>query len=246
MRGLAVAILLSAPLPAQNVISAMAGYIHHIEGEVYLQDRLLDSKPTELNHVIDGQTLRTGDGYAEIMLTPSSFIRLGHDSALEMINGGLTAARMRLVKGDAVVDLPVLFDADSIVVFLGETEAHLNKTGRYELTADPPSVETFSGRADVEVGGEVVQVKGKRHWEQGAAPAKIETEPTSELLAWSEGRQKKLEDVLAQARKGKDVEGMDPVYRMWVEMTLRRPSPQPRQPRMPSASRGPSQQGRNH
>ncbi len=237
MRGLALALLLTAPLGAQHVISAMAGYIHHIEGEAYLQDRPVESKPAELNHVIAGQTLRTGDGYAEILLTPRSFLRLAHDSAIDMIDGGLTAARFKLTRGSAVVDLPVLFDPDSIVVILGETEVSLNKTGRYALTADPPEVIVLSGRADVRTDATasdvVIPVKNKRHWTPGTEPAKLDQEPSSELLAWSEGRRKKLDDVLAAARKSGDIDGMDPVYRQWLEMAMRRPSPQVRQPQTP-------------
>ena len=229
MRGLALILLLGAPLGAQHVISAMAGYIHHIEGEAYLQNRRVESKPAELNHVIAGQTLRTGEGYAEILLTPRSFLRLGRNSAIEMVDGGLTAARLRLTAGEAVVDLPVLFDPDSIVVLLGETEVRLNKTGRYVLTAAPAKVITVSGRADVAGGGAVVAVKGKRQWASGEEPTKLDEKPSSEVVAWSAGRQRKLEDVLAAARKSKDIEGMDPAYRQWLEMTLRRPTYRPPQ-----------------
>ena len=59
---------------AQDVISAKAGMINHIEGRVLLQDeRLIEVRPSFL-HLEAGHRLRTEDGRAEVLFAVGSYL----------------------------------------------------------------------------------------------------------------------------------------------------------------------------
>ena len=57
---LPLALLAAVPLPAQYALSAMAGYVHYTDGEVWIGDRAIAPKPEDFEHVLEGRRLRTG------------------------------------------------------------------------------------------------------------------------------------------------------------------------------------------
>jgi hypothetical protein len=74
--GLALFALCGTALYAQSVLSARAGLLHYVEGEV-----LLDGKPAEVDlasfpSMKTGSVLRTADGRAEVLLNPGVFLRM--------------------------------------------------------------------------------------------------------------------------------------------------------------------------
>lgn len=77
---------------AQHAVSARAGMINVAEGDVFLSDDRspaplpVDPRPSELISMKEGQTLRTGEGRAEILLTPGAFLRLGESSAVRLLS----------------------------------------------------------------------------------------------------------------------------------------------------------------
>ncbi len=142
--------LVPSRAPGQNAISALAGYVHHAEGEVFLDNNRLEVEPADFLHVLEGQHLSTAAGQAEVMLTPEGFLRLGHDSEFEMISAGLASATVRLSSGSAVVDLVSVFDRDSVRLLVGETELRFLKPGVYRvdmLRECQPTVRVYAGRA---------------------------------------------------------------------------------------------------
>ncbi|MCX7603214.1 MAG: hypothetical protein N2036_03980, partial [Bryobacteraceae bacterium] len=97
--------------PAQQAISARAGLINVADGDVFLLDersgarKPFERKPTELVELREGQTLETDEGRAEILLTPGAFLRLGEAGAVRMISNRLTAVRVEVVRGAALIDV---------------------------------------------------------------------------------------------------------------------------------------------
>jgi hypothetical protein len=233
----------------QSVISAMAGYIHHVEGDVFLGDRAIHPQPSDFLHVLDGQRLRTAEGRAEVMLTPGGFLRLGANSEIEMVSAGLAHARLRLTQGSAIVDLLSVFEKDSIAVLAGDCEVHFPKPGLYRLDAgDPiPALSVFRGKAIVLTGSGERKLKGKQVLaltDTGAAIEKFDAKATDALDEWSQTRATVLARAARNPKKG-EADGMDPLYREWLEMTMRRPSQVPVSsgPRnqAPQSGNGPSQ-----
>jgi hypothetical protein len=235
-RVLPLLLLAAAALPAQYAISAMAGYIHHTEGEVWLGDRAIAPKATDFEHVLEGRRLRTGKGRAEILLVPGSFVRLGESSEIEMVSSGLTSATLRLVSGAMVVDLQTLYEKDSIGIEVGEREVRFRKTGLYRIDAASLTVRVLDGRARVTgPAGEEVDLKGGQELALGdAASHKLAEAPNDLLDAWNSERHEQL-TVLAERVRKERWDNMDAAERDLLRMILSRPTSQPSSNR-PAAS----------
>lgn len=220
----------------QSIVSAMGGYIHHTEGEVFLADRPIAPKPAEFLLVMDGQRLRTAEGRAEVMLTPGGFLRLGRNSEIEMISAGLGRSRLRVTQGSAIVHMLSIFEKDSVAVLAGDGEVQFPRPGLYRVNAgDPePELKVFNGKAVVLSGDQRRDLKGKQVLALShAADAEVEKFNPKEkdpLDEWNETRAEALGEIARGSRK--NAEGMDPLYREWLEMTMRRPTPA-HTPRMP-------------
>src|SRR5580704_4986252 len=72
---------------AQSVISTHSGVIHFFEGAVYLDDQALEPHLARFPSMADGSELRTGEGRAEVLLTPGVFLRMDARSAIRMVSG---------------------------------------------------------------------------------------------------------------------------------------------------------------
>jgi hypothetical protein len=237
---------LQLPSFGQNVISVMGGFIHHVEGEVFLENRPLQQTPAEFLHVLDGQRLRTADGRAELLLTPGGFLRLGPHSEIEMIAAGLGRARLRVTGGSAIVELLSVYDKDSLAVLAGDGEVRFPKAGLYRVnaTGPPATLQVIRGKAVVLSGDSKRDLKGKQELAlsgiDSAAVVKFDPKQKDPLDEWNQTRA----DTLAKsARNSKaDDARMDRLYREWIDMTLRGPG-QTRTSRMPE-SRPPDPQPR--
>ena len=217
----------------------MAGYIHHTEGEVWLGDRAIAPKPEDFEHLLEGRRLRTGQGRAELLLVPGSFVRIGAKSEIEMISSGLTSAVLRLHSGSLVVDLQTQFEDDSIAVQVGDHEIRFRKTGLYRIDArEATTLRVLSGRARVTTGAsEERDIKSGRGSDLSAGPAVKLGEPQADpLSAWHEKRHEKLAVLAERARKER-WEGMSEAERDMLRMILYRPTgptvsnrPEPRAP----------------
>ena len=93
---LPLALFFGLPLSAQPVISARAGLIEFADGVVFLNGDLLRQLPGRFGQMNEGSELRTQAGRAEVILTPGVFLRIGDDSAVQMIANHLADTRLRL------------------------------------------------------------------------------------------------------------------------------------------------------
>ena len=160
----AAAFFLPAAAFSQDVISAKAGMINHIEGRVLLQEeRLIEVRPSFL-HMEAGQRLRTEDGRAEVLLAVGSYLHLGPHSEVEMVSAGLTKASVRLHRGSMIVDAYIVYDEDSLTLLAGEAEVRLLKKGLYRLDApgeEGSSLTVVQGNALLVSGGAESTIKKK-------------------------------------------------------------------------------------
>lgn len=228
----AAAAIWASSAAGQYVVSAMAGFIHYADGEVFLEGKPIAPKPTEFLHAQEGQRLRTGAGRAELMLSPGSFVRLGPSSELEMVSAGLLTARLRLHAGSLLVDLVDVLEDGAIVVETGDAEIFLVKPGLYRFDAPSgtdPSMQVIRGRARASVSeAKPRNVKGDRELllVADAKPLKTGDQEPDDLRRWSEERAALLGRQAKAARK-EQLAGMDPAERALLEMIMHRPSPQP-------------------
>jgi hypothetical protein len=188
---IAVPLLAAAPIFAQNAISTRAGLVNVADGEVFLAGKAVQPKPSEIVQISAGSLLSTGEGRAEILLTPGSFLRMPDQSAFTLDRTNLEDVCLTLTEGTILIEVAELLEGNSITVRLKDAEARLAKTGLYRFTADPLGIRVYEGEAVVKTPAGEQKLKKSRQltasangWEIG----KFDTDETDGLHRWSRRR----------------------------------------------------------
>jgi hypothetical protein len=141
-----------------------------------------------------GQALDTGDGYAEVLLTPGAFLRVGHNSQVRLISAGLADTRFELVRGSASVEVDQLIKGTNLAIVMNGGTTQIQKKGVYGFDAEQQTVRVMDGKATVvTAAGSKNLGKHDQLWLSSADPLKkrsfdnkvIEAEP---LYVWSKAR----------------------------------------------------------
>jgi hypothetical protein len=146
-----------APNPGHR---AVTGTVNYVEGQVALGSQSLDSKSVGSAAMGPGQSLTTGTGKAEVLLTPGVFLRLGDNSAVKMISAGLTNTEVEVDQGEVTVEVAQIFPQNNLRVDEDGTRMQLLKRGFYEFNAAQNEVKVFDGKALVEDGNQRTDVNG--------------------------------------------------------------------------------------
>ena len=114
-------------LMMQYVISTKAGLVNHVQGDVNVK---------AAQSVEVGTPIKTESGaFAEILLSPGSYLRLGENSEAVLDTVELTNIAVRLVSGTAVIEA-VGFDKEwPLRVTTGNFAAEIVKDGIYKFEA---------------------------------------------------------------------------------------------------------------
>jgi hypothetical protein len=199
-----LAAVLSAPAwsdYSDNRHSATPGTLNYVEGQASIGDQTLDSKAVGSAQLRAGQTLQTGNGKAEMLLTPGVYLRLGDNSSAKMVSPNLTNTQVALDRGRAMVEVDEIHAQNDIRVSQPGAVTRLLKTGLYEFEAANHQVKVFDGKADVLAGDRNVTVKGGHELAlntaaQGKLKAqgfdKKRVEQSDDLYRWSSLRSEYL------------------------------------------------------
>jgi FecR protein len=140
----------------QPIISAKSGVIQYLEGDVFLNDRLLETKIGKFEEMKDGQILRTTEGRAEVLLTPGTFLYVGESSSVKMHDARLSSTRMEVLSGSVIVQVSEIEkEKDHNLTFLSkDAVVELRKGGIYRIDAGGKSaLRVYKGEAQVEMAG---------------------------------------------------------------------------------------------
>lgn len=135
--------------PPTQVEPPAPGALNYVEGQVSANGQTLTPQSVGHFSLQVGQTLGTGNGHAEVLLTPGTFLRVGPNSQFRMTSIGLADARITLVQGTALIEADQLVKGSHVEVTMGNTSVDLLKKGLYEFTANPPSTKVLDGQAEV-------------------------------------------------------------------------------------------------
>src|SRR3974390_519291 len=94
-----LAALLSVPTwgaTTDNRRTAVPGTLNYVEGQASMGDQSLNSQAVGNAELQSGQVLETGNGKAEILLTPGVYLRLGSNSSVKMVSNSLTNVEVAL------------------------------------------------------------------------------------------------------------------------------------------------------
>jgi hypothetical protein len=192
----AVVAVLTLPADGQSVISTRSGIVHFFEGTVYLDNQPLEPHPGRFSSVPQGATLHTAEGRAEVLLTPSVFLRMGQSATIRMLANELSNTRVELLAGSAVVDAAEPVSGQSVTLIYKDWSVHFLGEGVYRIDSDPPRLWVFQGKAEVSVVGNEVPVTVGQGRDVPFAPVLVPEgfidPPRDELSSWAEGRQESI------------------------------------------------------
>lgn len=185
----------TAPPPAAGTAEfPRPGALNYVQGQVSANGEPLTPQAVGRFSLQPGQTLETANGYAEVLLTPGAFLRVGPNTQFRMTSVGLADTRMALIQGNAMVEIDQIIEGTHLEVTIGSTSADMLKKGLYEFTANPPNVRVFAGKADLigltthrEIGGgdEILLANNPKLKKTSFDKKQAQLEP---LYVWSEAR----------------------------------------------------------
>lgn len=166
LAGLFLAVISStSAFAAPDARSALPGTVNYIEGQVNIGSDTLNADSIGSAMLEPNQTLETGTGKAEILLTPGVFLRVDDNSAVRMISPGLTNTEIQLDQGRAMVEVAEIHDQNHLRIDAGGVQTQLVKKGLYEFDADRQEILTFDGKALVQDGDRTISVDGGKRLE---------------------------------------------------------------------------------
>jgi hypothetical protein len=172
--------------------SVAPGTINYVEGQVSLNGQPVG--PSSATVMQPGQTLATGNGFAEVLLTPGAFLRVGHNSQVQLLSAGLAETTAQLNSGSAIVEVDQLIKGTNVAVVMNGATAQIEKKGLYDFDAGQQAVRVLDGKATVkEATGRKSIGKNDQLLLSSAKPLKsrdfdvnaVKAEP---LYVWSEAR----------------------------------------------------------
>src|SRR5215470_12063212 len=143
--GLFLAGIMSLPAVAATK-TAQPGSLNYVEGQVSIGDQPVDSQSVGNLSLQAGQTLNTGDGRAEILLTPGVFLRVDNDSSVQMNSLGLINTEVVLNGGRAMVEADQIHSDNNLRVVEGGMPTLIKKDGLYEFDAQEGKVRVYKGQ----------------------------------------------------------------------------------------------------
>ncbi|RRA48190.1 hypothetical protein [Acidipila sp. EB88] len=211
-----------------NANPAVPGTLNYVEGQVSIDGQAMSQRSVGQANVETGQLLETGNGKAEMLLTPGVFLRLDNNSAVKMVSPSLTNTVVELDHGRADVEVDQLYKQNHIAINQDGEQSLLVKGGLYEFDARSHKLRVFDGKAAVfqnagSSGGpsdaeKAVVVKGGRELTLGAEDLKTvsfdKKQSQDELYNWSSLRSEYLGE--ANASLAANYAGVDGFAGGWL------------------------------
>jgi hypothetical protein len=175
---------------AQYVVSARAGTINYIRGQVSVDGQPVEMQPLKFPMLREGQVLRTGNGRAEILLGPGVFLRLGEHGAVRMLDTRLENTRVEVQQGTALVEVVEMPRGSDVHVVLGATRTGFNGIGLHRFEAGSNELRVFGGHAEVVAGDQTVEAGRGRvvHLGDSLSVSKFDPRRKDALNQWAARR----------------------------------------------------------
>jgi hypothetical protein len=148
---------------AQAVVSAHSGIVNFSEGSVFLDDQALNQQFGTFPAIREGGTLRTGQGRAEVLLTPGVFLRIDHNSSVRLVSNALSGTRVEFLQGAAILDSNDAAPGNSVLLTYKSFQLRFPKPGVYRLDSEPGVFETYTGEAQITAEGQAPQTIDESH-----------------------------------------------------------------------------------
>jgi hypothetical protein len=189
MAALATAMLIAPGARAAQ--TAAPGTLNYVQGQVSLEGRPLSTQQVGHVEVQPDQMLSTGQGKAEVLLSPGVFLRIGDNSQVRMISNDLVDPRVDVVHGEAMVEVDYLPKQAGLDVTERGADASLLKEGLYKFNAEEGQIAVVDGKARITDNGSSKEIgKGKEVVLNGGPlkDVKFDRKAEDSLYQWSNVR----------------------------------------------------------
>jgi FecR protein len=157
---LAVALIAPLAKASNPPKAAYPGTVNYVEGQVSIGSQSLGANSIGFTRLEPQQRLTTEQGKAEVLLMPGVFLRVGDQSAVEMISPNLTDTEVAIDRGEATVEVANIHPQNRLTVDEGDAKTQLVKNGFYDFNADTGEVRVFSGKAELQEADRHVTING--------------------------------------------------------------------------------------
>ena len=172
-------------------ISAKPGAVNYVEGTTFLNGNPVSGKNLKSTFLSTNDTFSTGNGKAEVLLTPGVFLRVGEDTEIRMISPSLTDTKVEISHGEIMIEASGLVKDNNLQILDHGASITITKNGLYKFTADnPPTAAVLDGKASVQYDDRIVNLHKGRETilASNLATQKFDTKREDDLYAWSNVR----------------------------------------------------------
>jgi hypothetical protein len=183
-------LILFNPVRAQQVIAIKAGMISYTEGKVFRDNEAVRRAANGFITLKNGQTLRTGTGRVELLLSPNVYLRVGENSSLRMEQDLLSDTRLVLDRGSALIEVVLGTKGNVIHLRYGKSSIEIARTGLYRIDAGAGELRIYGGSAIVAYGEREIEVKRGRmvRLDDTLAVSKFDRDLADPLHEWAARR----------------------------------------------------------
>jgi len=103
--------------------------------------------------------IATTDGYAEVLLTPGAFLRIGHNSEAQLVSAGLAGVNVELTQGSAMVEAADIVKGTTLDFTVNGVPVQIEKKGLYSFDATDRAIRVLDGKADVQQAERTITLK---------------------------------------------------------------------------------------
>ena len=200
--GIFFLLVIAGTASAQYVVSTKAGTVQYIEGDVFWLGGLLPLPPDRYPQMENGQSLRTKQGRAELLLSPGAYLRLSENALLRMEQNKLDDTQLELVQGSALIEVVQQIKENRIRIRLLTSVVEIKKAGLYRLDAASGELRVYGGAVLVASRNRKTTIKTGRmvRLDGDLAPHKFAVDAVDSLHEWAARRSFDLFNVSLNAR----------------------------------------------
>jgi hypothetical protein len=178
-------------LSAQTARTAIPGTVNYLEGQVSIDGSALNT--TQIGNAVLGpnQILSTGNGKAEVLLSPGVFVRAGSNTQIRMISPELVDPRIEVIQGEAMIEVDLKPKDSRIDVLLGSANASILKEGLYRFNSAGGRIEVIDGKLQVAENGNTKELGQGKEVTLNGEPLKtvsFDRKAEDDLYRWSSVR----------------------------------------------------------
>jgi len=178
-------------LSAQTARTAIPGTVNYIEGEVSIDGSALGR--AQMGNAVLGpnQILSTGNGKAEVLLSPGAFVRAGSNTQIRMISPGLVDPRVEVIQGEAMIEVDLKPKDSRIEVVERGAGASILKEGLYRFDSANARIEVIDGKLEVSENGKTKELGQGKEITLNGEPLKtvsFDRKAEDDLYRWSSVR----------------------------------------------------------